>query len=146
MRNGKRQEVDICDLSRTRQATSVHHGIIKQTDVIGNKSVIVGGNRRTQSLDSFGDAQPVRIGGLGEDADAPVLRQGARGPSLVNVADEPIGYRNVVGVVLVKQSDQHITSSNALNGSDPQLFAQLVDQIVCDGGAASRYRIEAVEV
>ena len=108
MRDGKRQEVDICDLSRTRQATSVHYGPIKQADVIGNKLVIVGGNCRTQSLDSFGDVQPVRIGGLGEDAEAPVLRQRARGPSLFNVADEPIGYGSVVGVILVKQSDQDI--------------------------------------
>ena len=105
MRNGKRQEIDVANLPGSRQAATVHCGIVEQTDVVSDKLVIGSGHSITQSLHGFGDAQRVRVRGLGEDAYASVLDQRTRCPPLFDMADEPIGYCGVVSVVLIKQSD-----------------------------------------
>ena len=75
MRNGERRKMDVRHLPGSRQPPTVHDGIVEQAYVVGDEPVMRRRHGGPETRHGFPDAQGVGISGLGEDANAPVLRQ-----------------------------------------------------------------------
>ena len=92
--NRQGQKIDVRQLPGTQEAPAVHDRIIQKADAIRNEQMVRSRNRRTQPHHGVGDGQRVRIRGLRQNADAPVLRQWAGCPAVVDIAREPRRSRN----------------------------------------------------
>ena len=102
MLHGEREKIDIGHLAWPVNVAGMYAAVFEKTDGARPELVVLGAGRPAQPLDGFGGRNRVRVPGLADDADESVLRQGAGGPAVMDLAGDPLLGSPVVDVVCVQ--------------------------------------------
>ena len=102
------QKVTVCDLAVAQQLSEVDVARVKQAVVIRKKGVLGVCRGLSKPMCDGRQRESLRVSGLRHDAQAAVLRQGARCPAVFNFLAQPLHGAGVMDVPCVEQGNQHI--------------------------------------
>ncbi len=101
------QKVTVCDLAVAQQLSEVDVTRVKQAVVIRKKGVLGVCRGLSKPMCDGRQWESLRVSGLRHDAQAAVLRQGARCPAVFIFLAQPLHGAGVMDVPCVEQGNQH---------------------------------------
>lgn len=104
----QRQQIGIGNLSRAVNPRAIHCAGINDGRVVGPETMRRVVQSTFQPLHDLVHRPRARVCGLRHDADAPVLRDGARRPAMFDIGLQPSKSKIMVRVGLVEERDQDV--------------------------------------
>lgn len=111
--HGQREEIDIGHLAWAVNVAGVDAAVFEETDGAGPELVVLGAGRPAQTLDGLKGRNRARVPGLADDADEPVLRQGAGCPAVLDLSRDPLLGSAMVDVVCIRSARSTLMSRSA---------------------------------
>ena len=104
----KSQEVDICDLTWAVNSRRVDPFAVEKRQITGPELVVLALGRDRQLVNCVGNWDRARIPRLADNPDESVLRDRTRGPTLTDLAFEPLAGASVVDMIDVEKGQKQV--------------------------------------